>query len=92
MDDREVRGVFGALFVAAGIAVVVFAGVVAFSPERTASRAPTPVPLTAEVESLGQADATPDPDKDGEGDGEKGGSEKSTNRNERARSMFKWDR
>lgn len=86
------RGVFDALFVAAGIAVLVFAGVVAFSPERNATRAPTPVPLTAEVESLGQADATPDPGRVEDEDREKGGSERTTNRNERARGMFKWDR
>lgn len=89
-EDHDVKGVFGALFVAAGFAVIVFAGVVVFSPERTAGRAPTPVPLTAEVDSLGNG-ATPDPAKGHEA-GAKAGAEGSTNRNERARGMFKWDR
>lgn len=91
MEDREVKGVFGALFVAAGFALLVFASVVVFSPERTASRAPTPMPLPAEVESLGSSGSTPRPEKDPDAEPSPESDELSTNRNERAKGMFKWN-
>ncbi len=93
MDEREVKGVFGALFAAAAFALIVFAGVVVFSPERTAGKAHTPMPLTAEEESLGATEATPESDEaeESESDSNAGDDEQSTNRNVRAKGMFKWD-
>ena len=89
MNDHEVNGVFGALFLAAALAAAVFAGVVAFSPDRAPGRAPTPMPLSEEFESLGSG-ATPGPGQGGPAPTTDPGGP--TNRNERAKGMFKWDR
>ncbi|MBM3274517.1 MAG: hypothetical protein FJZ00_05160 [Candidatus Sericytochromatia bacterium] len=92
MEDLEVNGVFNALFLAAGVAVLILGGMLAFAPERSASNAPTPVPQEAELEALSDTEERPARENSEEGE-DKDSDPKEMNRNERARAISQgWKR
>jgi hypothetical protein len=95
MEDREVNGVFNALFLAAGVAVLILGGMLAFSPERSASHLPTPIPQEAELEALSDTEDAPKKERPEEGEegAEKESDSQEMNRNERARAVSQgWKR